>query len=102
MSEVKKEPKMKKEVKPGAEPKVRKARTKKAKPTKAEALKLLEDAANEIKQAIQELKEDEAKLPSMGLKRVPELVKDELEDLAEDLIECETEYEDLKNKPDCE
>lgn len=99
MSQLKKEPKIKKEL---AEPKVRKPRAKKQKPTKEEALKLLQDAANEIKQEIEELKEDESRLSSMGFKRVPALVKDELEDLADDLAECEAEYEALKNSPDCE
>lgn len=84
-----------------AEPKKR-GRAKKQKPTKEEALKLLMDAINDIKQNIQELKEDEARISSMGLKRLPELAKEELEDLQEDLQEVEAEYEEMKNGPDCE
>ena len=89
------------------EPKVvklsRKSRAKKiAKkiPTKEEALKLLSDTSIELKQIIQDLKEDEMKISCMHLKKVPELVKETLCNLDEDLKEIEEQHQELLSHPE--
>ena len=51
----------------------RKSRAKKI-TTKEEALKMMCDACSEIKQIIQDLKEDESRIQGMSLKKVPELL----------------------------
>ena len=80
------------------EPKViklpRKSRAKKI-PTKEEALKLLSDTSIELKQIIQDLKEDEMKISCMQLKKVPELIKETLCNLDEDLNEIEEQHQEL-------
>ena len=83
MSQVKKVPKTKKLVSLDEnsvlppEPKPRKSRAK-PEPTKEEAIKMLQDASNDLKQIILELKEDEQRVASMQLKKVPELIKETL------------------------
>ena len=75
-----------------AEPKKRASRAKKQ-PTREEALKLLLDASNELKQNIQDLKEEEIKISSLQLKILPET----LIDLTEDLEDAEGQYNELLN-----
>ena len=55
-----------------------------------------------LKQIIQELKEDEQRLSSMQLKKVPELIKETLCNLAEDLEEIDQQYEEIKAHPESE
>lgn len=80
-------------------PKVPKKRASRAKkePTKEETMALLLNASNEVKQVIQELKEDENKLSGLDLKKVPDLLKETIENLEEDLKEIDEQYEELKN-----
>ena len=79
-----------------AEPKKRASRAKKQ-PTREETLKLLLDASNELKQNIQDLKEEEIKISSLQLKILPELIKETLTDLNEDLEDAEGQYNELLN-----
>jgi hypothetical protein len=79
-----------------AEPKKRASRAKKQ-PTREEALKLLLDTSNELKQIIVDLKEDEIKVSSMQLKKIPELIKETLANLDEDQKEVEEQYNELLN-----
>lgn len=80
---------------PVSEPVKKRIRAKKQKPTKEEKLKSLTESSNELKQIIQELKEDEMRLSSMPLKKVPELLKETLNNLDEDLKEIEEIYQEL-------
>src|SRR4051812_25386432 len=80
------------------EPKQRKSRAK-PKPTREEAIKMLQDASNDIKQIIQDLREDEARLPGLNFKKIPELVKETLGNLAEDLEDMEADLEDMRSNP---
>ena len=79
-----------------AEPKKRASRAKKQ-PTREEALKFLLDASNELKQNIQDLKEEEIKISSLQLKILPELIKETLTYLNEDLEDAEGQYNELLN-----
>ncbi len=81
------------------EPKKRASRAKKQ-PTKEELLKMLLDESNEIKQLIQDYKEDEMKISSLSLKKIPELLKDELQDLQDEQKEIDEKYEEVKSLPD--
>ena len=85
------------------EPKVvklpRKSRAKKI-PTKQEALKMICDACSEIKQIIQDLKEDESRIQGMSLKKVPELLTETLKNMDEDLKEIEEQHEELLSQPE--
>jgi DNA repair exonuclease SbcCD ATPase subunit len=83
----------------GGPPKQRKSRAK-PKPTKEEAIKLLQDASTDIKQIIQDLKEDEQRLASMQLKNVHELIKETLLNLGEDLEEIEEQLEQIRSQSD--
>ena len=67
--------------------------------TKEEKLKLLSDASNELKQIMQDLKEDESRIQGLGLKRVPELVKETIKNLDEDIQDMQEEYEELSKQP---
>ena len=102
MSQVKKVPKAKKLVSLDEnsvlppEPKPRKSRAK-PKPTKEEAIKMLQDASNDLKQIIIDLREDEQRVASMQLKKVPELIKETLCNLAEDQEEIEEQLTELRN-----
>ena len=101
MSQVKKVPKSKKlvldenSVLP-PEPKQRKSRAKQ-KPTKEEAIKMLQDASNDLKQIIIDLREDEQRVASLQLKKLPELIKETLCNLAEDQEEIEEQLTELRN-----
>ena len=64
------------------EPKKRASRAK-PKPTREELIKMLVDSQTEIKQIIQELKEDESRIQCMGLKKVPELLTETLKNMEE-------------------
>ena len=80
MSQVKKVPKSKKLVSLDEnsvlppEPKQRKSRAK-PKPTKEEAIKMLQDASNDLKQIIIDLREDEQRVASLHLKNSQTLSK---------------------------
>lgn len=92
--------KVKDEVSPAEKPEPKKKVSRaKAKPTKEEALKMLQDASGELKQIIYDLKEDDLKLCSLQLKRVPELVRETLKNLEEDKQELDEEYEELLKLP---
>ena len=102
MSQVKKVPKSKKLVSLDEnsvlppEPKPRKSRAK-PKPTKEEAIKMLQDASNDLKQIIIDLREDEQRVASLQLKKLPELIKETLCNLAEDQEEIEEQLTELRN-----
>lgn len=102
MSQVKKVPKSKKLVSLDEnsvlppEPKQRKSRAK-PKPTKEEAIKMLQDASNDLKQIIIDLREDEQRVASLQLKKLPELIKETLCNLAEDQEEIEEQLTELRN-----
>ncbi len=82
------------------EPKKRASRAKKQ-PTKEELMKMLNDGTVELKQIIQDLKDDEMKLYSVqGLKRVPELMKETLSNLEEDLKEIGEQIKELTSLPE--
>ena len=102
MSQVKKVPKSKKLVSLDEnsvlppEPKQRKSRAK-PKPTKEEAIKMLQDASNDLKQIIIDLREDEQRVASLQLKKLPELIKETLCNLAKDQEEIEKQLTELEN-----
>ncbi len=84
--------------KPDEAPKKR-GRTKKQL-TKEEKLKLLSDASNELKQIMQDLKEDESRIQGLGLKEFQtELVKETIKNLDEDIQDMQEEYEELSKQP---
>ena len=101
MSQVQKVPKAKKLVSLDEnsvlppEPKQRKSRAK-PKPTKEEAIKMLQDASNDLKQIILELEEDEQRVASLQLEKLPELIKETLCNLAEDQEEIEEQLTELR------
>ena len=78
------------------EQKPRKSRAK-PKPTKEEAIKMLQDASNDLKQIIIDLREDEQRVASLQLKKLPELIKETLCNLAEDQEEIEEQLTELRN-----
>ena len=104
MSQVKKVPKAKKLVSLDEnsvlppEPKPRKSGAK-PKPTKEEAIKMLQDASNDLKQIIIDLREDEQRVASLQLKKLPELIKETLCNLAEDQEEIEEQLTELRSSP---
>ena len=81
------------------EKKPRQSRAKKV-PTKEEAMKMMQDTSNELKKIIQDLKDDQLKLASIPLKNVPDLIKETLSNLEEDLEEINENYEQLKLLPE--
>jgi Zn-dependent M16 (insulinase) family peptidase len=89
----------KKSVEENPEPKKRVSRAKKQL-TKEETLKMLEDATNEMTRIIQDLKDDEMILPSLALKKVPELVKETIKNLEEDKKELDEQHEAVLALPD--
>ena len=48
---------------------------------------------------MQDLKEDESRIQGLGLKRVPELVKETIKNLDEDIQDMQEEYEELSKQP---
>lgn len=77
--------------------KPRAPKAKKQQPTKEETLKLLQDGLNEVKQIVLDLKEDEAQLVGMTLKKIPELIKEALSQLAEDQQDIQDKYDEILN-----
>ncbi len=75
--------------------KPRAPRQKKQPPTKEETLKMLLLTINELKQIVQDLKEDEMKVSSLPLKKIPELLKETISNLEEDLEEIQSKYDEL-------
>ena len=63
-------------------------------------MKLLSDAINELKQIIQDLRDDQSKLLSMPLKKVPELIQETIRNFAEDVEDMNAQYEELKALPE--
>ncbi len=92
-----KPPKEPKVPKPPKEPKEKKERAKKQEPTKEDTLKMLLDAADELKQIQNELKQEESKIESLSVPRLKELVKETLSNLEEDEKEIRDKHDELKN-----
>ncbi len=82
-------------------PKTRKSRAK-PKPTKEEALKMLDDAVNEVAEIIVDLKDDYEKIKGMTLKKLHELVADTIKNLEEDSLEFIDQAKEIRNMPDAE
>ena len=82
-----------------AEPKQRKSRAK-PKPTREEAIKMLSDASTDIKLIIKDLEEDEQRLQGQSFKKLPELVKETILNLTEDLEEIEDQLEEIRSNPE--
>ncbi|HRP36813.1 MAG TPA: hypothetical protein PLS50_03310, partial [Candidatus Dojkabacteria bacterium] len=57
-----------------AEVKPKRTRAPKKQPTKEEMLKMLTDSSTELRQIIQDLKEDETKIAGLTLKQLPLLI----------------------------
>ena len=93
MSEIKKS--KPKAIKAPTEPKTRG----KKQMSKEECLKLLVGDMNELKQEIQNLKDDQSKLPNGMYKILPDLINDEIEDLVEELQEIEQKHNELSQVP---
>ncbi len=74
----------------------------KPKPTKEEALKLLEDAVVEVGQIVQDLKDDYEKIKSMPLKKLHELVADTIKNLEEDTLEFQDQIKEIKSMEDAQ
>jgi len=86
---------------PSAEPGPKKRASRaKAKPTREELIKMLLDSSNEIKQIIQELKEDETRIQTLSLKKVPELLKETIQNMEEDKQEIDDKYKELMECPE--
>ncbi len=68
----------------------------KKQPTREELMKMLLDSSNEVKLIIEELKEDEVKVLSMTLKRVPELLKETIKNMEEDKEEIDEKLKELE------
>jgi len=86
---------------PDAKPK--RQRKPKAKLTKQEMLKILQDSKDELNKIVVDLKDDEMKLQGMQLKQVFPLIQETLKNLAEDLEEIDEEYKHIESSPDvCE
>jgi len=62
-------------------------------------LKLLQEEMNELKGEIQDLKEDQMKLPVGQYKVLPELITDEIEELEGELNDIQEKYNDLSSMP---
>jgi len=69
-------------------------------PTKQEAMDMLSNGAKVIREAIQDLKEDQVKCSSMPLKKVNELIGETLNNLQEDLEDIQENLDQLKLLPD--
>ena len=72
-----------------------KKREPKKKPTKEESLKLLSEASNELQHIMKELKEEELKIASIPLKRIPELLNETYNNLKEDIEELDAKSKEL-------
>jgi hypothetical protein len=60
---------------------------------------MLSETSSELKMIIQDLKEDEGKVLPLGLKKVPELIKETLKNLEEDLEDIEEKYKEVSVMP---
>lgn len=80
--------------------KPKRQRKPKAKPTKQEMLKILQDSRDELKQIVVDLNDDAIKLQGMQLKQVFLLIKETLKNLEEDLEEIDEEYKHIESSPD--
>ena len=56
---------------------------------------MLQDTINEVKQIIQELKDEETKITSLSLVKIPELVKETISNLEEDQQEIQEKHDEL-------
>ena len=56
---------------------------------------MLQDTINEVKQIIQELKDEELKITSLSLVKIPELVKETISNLEEDQQEIQDKHDEL-------
>ena len=84
------------------EPKKRAPRAKKQPPSKQETLNFLSEGIKEVKQIIQELKEDQGRLGSIQLKHVPDLIQETLRNLEEDCEKMTEQHKQLQSLPDTE
>ena len=82
-----------------AEAKPKRTRAPKHKPTKDEMLKLLSDSSVELKQIMQDLKEDETKIAGLTLKQLPLLITETLKNLNEDCEDIDAEYQTVLAAP---
>lgn len=80
-----------------ASKKKRAPRAKKQPQTKEETLKLLQDALDELKQIVIDLKEDEVKLSGLSLKKIPELLQKTFVSLEDDIKEVQDKYDAIFN-----
>ena len=82
---------------------IKKPRASRAKkqPTREEAMQMLLDGSKELKEIIQDLKEDEVKVLSQVsmYKKLPALLKETISNLEEDEQELQEKYEELKSLP---
>jgi hypothetical protein len=62
-------------------------------------MKILQDSSAELKQILQELREDENKIQGLGLKKIPELVKETIKNLDDDIKDMQEECEELSKLP---
>ena len=58
------------------------------------------DTIDELKQIMIDLKEEEVKISSLQLKRLPELLKETISNLEEDRDEIQEKYDELLAAPD--
>ena len=79
------------------EPKPRKPRAKKQPPTKEQVLKQLDDTIAAIHTVIDDLKQDQQKIPQNLFKNIPTLVEETLKNLNEDIEEIKEERENVAN-----
>lgn len=78
-------------VAPATDVKPKRTRAPKKQPTKEEMLKMLTDSSTELKQIIQDLKEDETKIAGLSLKQLPLLISETLKNLNEDCDEIDAD-----------
>ena len=60
---------------------------------------MLQESSTELKQIVQELREDENKIQGLGLKKTPELLKETINNLDEDIQDMQEEYDELSKQP---
>lgn len=71
-------------------------------PSKAEKLEMCQQAMAELEHIRDEVNQEKAKIASLGLTRIPELVEQTLEDLAEDIDEIKESMKHIQAEPDTE
>jgi septation ring formation regulator EzrA len=77
-----------------------KKRGRKPKLTKQQHLEQLDNDIQCLKQVVEELREDEKRIASLSLKRVPELLQETFKNLEEDIEELENGYKELSSQPE--